>query len=192
MKPNCTKFLTKGNIMSNLQNVAVYIGTYSDLSAVNSDYKSVIELRLDNEMSDVFDAAIIKKTDLDNVLIIKKYESPTIEGGLIGGGVGLVAGLLATLFPELAVTEAMVGEASALSAAVGATAGHLDAGMSRSDLKDIGNSLQEGEYALIVTAMTDVGDRIEAAMSASEQYIQKKLNVDMDKLNKEIDKALNS
>ena len=192
MKPNCTKFLTKGNIMSNLQNVAVYIGTYSDLSAVNSDYKSVIELRLDNEMSDVFDAAIIKKTDLDNVLIIKKYESPTIEGGLIGGGVGLVAGLLATLFPELAVTEAMVGEASALSAAVGATAGHIDAGMSRSDLKDIGNSLQEGEYALVVTAMTDVGDRIEAAMSASEQYIQKKLNVDMDKLNKEIDKALNS
>ncbi|RUM69606.1 MAG: hypothetical protein DSZ08_06125 [Sulfurovum sp.] len=192
MKPNCTKFLTKGNIMSNLQNVAVYIGTYNDLSAVNSDYKSVIELRLDNEMSDVFDAAIIKKTNLDNVLIIKKYESPTIEGGLIGGGVGLVAGLLATLFPELAVTETMVGEASALSAAVGATAGHLDAGMSRSDLKDIGNSLQEGEYALIVTAMTDVGDRIEAAMSASEQYIQKKLNVDMDKLNKEIDKALNS
>ena len=192
MKPNCTKFLTKGNIMSNLQNVAVYIGTYSDLSAVNSDYKSVIELRLDNEMSDVFDAAIIKKTNLDNVLIIKKYESPTIEGGLIGGGVGLVAGLLATLFPELAVTETMVGEASALSAAVGATAGHIDAGMSRSDLKDIGNSLQEGEYALIVTAMTDVGDRIEAAMSASEQYIQKKLNVDMDKLNKEIDKALNS
>ncbi|RUM70607.1 MAG: hypothetical protein DSZ09_04175 [Sulfurovum sp.] len=192
MKPNCTKFLTKGNIMSNLQNVAVYIGTYSDLSAVNSDYKSVIELRLDNEMSDVFDAAIIKKTNLDNVLIIKKYESPTIEGGLIGGGVGLVAGLLATLFPELAVTEAMVGEASALSAAVGATAGHIDAGMSRSDLKDIGNSLQEGEYALVVTAMIDVGDRIEAAMSASEQYIQKKLNVDMDKLNKEIDKALNS
>jgi len=192
MKPNCTKFLTKGNIMSNLQNVAVYIGTYSDLSAVNSDYKSVIELRLDNEMSDVFDAAIIKKTNLDNVLIIKKYESPTIEGGLIGGGVGLVAGLLATLFPELAVTETMVGEASALSAAVGATAGHIDAGMSRSDLKDIGNSLQEGEYALVVTAMTDVGDRIEAAMSASEQYIQKKLNVDMDKLNTEIDKALNS
>jgi len=165
---------------------------YDDKSTAESDYKSLLELHLETEMSDVFDAALIKKTDLDNVLILRKYESPTIKDGAIGAGVGLVAGLIATLFPELAVTEAMVGEAAAASGVVGAIAGHVEKGMSNSDLRSIGDSLNEKEYAIVVSAETDVGDRIEAALNSSEQFIQQQLDADIDQINKDIHSALNS
>ena len=178
--------------MSNIKKASVFIGTYDDKATAESDYKAILELHLEVEMSDIFDAALIKKTDLDNVLILRKYESPTIKDGALGAGVGLVAGLIATLFPELAVTEAMVGEAAAATGAVGAVAGHIEKGMSSSDLRSIGDSLNEGEYAIVVAAETDVGDRIEAALKSSGQYIQQELDANMDQINKDIHDALNS
>jgi uncharacterized membrane protein len=56
--------------------------------------------------------------------------------------------------------------------ALGATAGHVVAGMSRSDLKDLGELLDAGASGLIVVAATDVEERVEAAIQRGKDVIK--------------------
>ena len=61
---------------------------------------------------------------------------------------------------------------------LGAVAGHAAAGMSRHDLKELGEQLDDGEAGLIVVGVTDVGSRIEQAMKKAQKVEQKQLKAD--------------
>ena len=76
---------------------------------------------------------------------------------------------------------------SAAGAGVGAIAGHAAGGMSRSDLKDIGELLDEGDSALILIAATDMQDKIDLAVTRAKKTLKKQLQADTDSLKKEID-----
>jgi uncharacterized membrane protein len=76
---------------------------------------------------------------------------------------------------------------SAAGAGVGAIAGHAAGGMSRSDLKDIGELLDEGDSALILIAATDMQHKIDLAVTRAKKTLKKQLQADTDSLKKEID-----
>ena len=61
---------------------------------------------------------------------------------------------------------------------VGALAGHAVAGMSRGDLKELGESLDEGEAGLVVVAVMDMASKIEKAMERAEKVQAKELRAD--------------
>ena len=61
---------------------------------------------------------------------------------------------------------------------LGAVAGHAAAGMSRSDLKELGEQLDKGQAGLVVVGVADVGAKIEAAMKKAEKVEQKELKAD--------------
>ncbi|MGB5280702.1 MAG: DUF1269 domain-containing protein, partial [Arenicellales bacterium] len=71
-------------------------------------------------------------------------------------------------------------------AAAGAIAGHAIAGMSRGDLKDLGEVLDEGESGLLVIAATDVGQRVENAISNARKVVNKEIKADQKELEKEL------
>lgn len=75
----------------------------------------------------------------------------------------------------------------ASGAAPGATAGHVVAGTSRSDLKDLGELLDAGTGGLIVVAATDVEGRVEAAIQRGKDIVKKQVQIDADGLKTEID-----
>jgi uncharacterized membrane protein len=76
---------------------------------------------------------------------------------------------------------------SAAGAGIGAIAGHAAGGMSRADLKDLGELLDEGGSALILIAATDVQARVDKALIRAKKTLKKEIQADTDSLKKEID-----
>jgi uncharacterized membrane protein len=111
----------------------VLVGIYGSKADAQADYDDV---KRPNSFSDfgVFDAALITK-DGDGRVGVNKDEKTTRQGALAGAVVGI-------LFPPLLVADV----------AIGALAGHLWGGMSRADMKDLGELLDKGEVALVVVA----------------------------------------
>ena len=76
-------------------------------------------------------------------------------------------------------------------ALLGAEAGHAAAGMSRSDRKELGESLDAGEAGLIVVGVTDMAAKIEEAMRRSEKLHKKQLKADAEALERDAKEVSN-
>jgi hypothetical protein len=100
---------------------------------------------------------VIQRRDDGKVKITKQHETSTRVGGALGAGVGLATGLVIALFPIAGLGLAVATTAG--GAVLGAVAGHAAAGMSRSDLKDLGEYLDTGQAGLVVVAVADMGPR---------------------------------
>src|SRR6478609_4648912 len=147
----------------------VYVGVYADVEAAKSDYQLIKDLHTREGLIDAYDAAVIERRSDGKVKIISKHETPTRVGGVLGGGVGLATGLVIVLFPFAAIGGGLLAATAAGGTVLGALAGHAAAGMSRNDLKELGESLDAGQAGLIVVGVTDMEARIEAAMRRSEK-----------------------
>src|SRR3954465_15405337 len=128
---------------------ALYViaAAYDDVDAAVSDYEAVKALYHEVRTSHDFDAAVIGKDADGKVRIVKKHEQPTRHGAAVGLGWGLAVGVTAALFPPVGIGIATAGGAGA---AIGGVAGHASKGMSRGDLKDLGEALDEGQAGLVV------------------------------------------
>jgi uncharacterized membrane protein len=156
----------------------VFSGTYSSVDLALEDYKAIHELHTDVQLIDAYDAAVIERRKDGKVKIVKKHETPTRVGGVLGGGVGLATGLVVALFPAAAIGGGLLLATTGGGAALGAVAGHAAAGMSRSDLKDLGEELDKGEAGLVVVGVSDLQSKIEAAMKNAEKVAEKELKAD--------------
>lgn len=158
--------------------------TYDDVSVAEDDYNAVKDLYYDLGVADSFDAAVISKVN-GRVKIVRKHEQPTRHGGWLGAGWGLAAGLGLALFPAIGIGVA--GWTAATGAGLGAIAGHVTGGMSRSDLKELGEHLDSGHAALVVAAASDVEARVEQALGHAIKVLKKQGGVDADALAKELE-----
>lgn len=155
-----------------------YLGVYADLDDAKADYEAVKDLHVELGLIDAYDAAIIERREDGKVKIVKKHETPTRVGGVLGGGVGLATGLVIALFPAAAIGTGLLAGTAAGGAVIGAVAGHAAAGMSRSDLKEAGEALDAGTAGLIVVGVSDMESKIEHAMKKAEKIEAKQLKAD--------------
>ena len=142
-----------------------YVGVYSDLAHAEADYELVKDLHTEVGLIDAYDAAVIERRDDGRVRITRKHETPTRVGGVLGGGVGLATGLVVALFPFAAIGGGLLAATTAGGAVLGAVAGHAAAGLSRSDLKELGEHLDAGQAGLVVVGVSDMRAKIERAMA---------------------------
>jgi uncharacterized membrane protein len=156
----------------------VYVGVYPSVEDAESDYELVKDLHTKAGMLDAYDAAVIEKRDDGKVRITKKHETPTRVGGVLGGGVGLATGLVVALFPFAALGAGLLVATTAGGAVLGAVAGHAAAGMSRSDLKDLGEYLDEGQAGLVVVGVSEMEDDIKGSMSKAEKVESREIQAD--------------
>jgi uncharacterized membrane protein len=138
---------------------------------------------------DAYDAAVIERRDDGKVKIAKKHETPTRVGGVLGGGVGLATGLVVALFPFAAIGGGLLAATAGGGAVLGAVAGHAAAGMSRDDLKELGEQLDSGQAGLVVVAVSDMGSKVEAAMKRAEKLEQKELKADTEQIERDAEEA---
>jgi uncharacterized membrane protein len=155
-----------------------YVGVYDDVSDADADYQLVKDLHVKAGLIDSYDAAVIERRADGKVKITKKHETPTRAGGVLGGGVGLATGLVLVLFPFAAVGGGLLLATTAGGAVLGAVAGHAAAGMSRHDLKDLGEHLDAGQAGLVVVGVSDMGAKIERAMKKARKVEAKELKAD--------------
>src|SRR3974390_2346756 len=116
----------------------VYAGVYGSVDDAIADYDAVHALHTEANVIDAYDAAVIERRADGKVKIVKKHETPTRVGGVAGAGVGLATGLVVALFPFAAIGGGLLALTTGGGAVLGAVAGHAAAGMSREDLKELG------------------------------------------------------
>jgi uncharacterized membrane protein len=172
-----------------IDTLLAYVGVYPDVEAAKADYDLVHELHMQAGLIDAYDAAVIERRDDGKVKIAKKHETPTRVGGVLGGGVGLATGLVVALFPFAAVGGGLLAATAGGGAVLGAVAGHAAAGMSRSDLKELGEELDKGQAGLVVVAVSDMGAKVEEAMKRAEKVEQKEIKADAEAIEKDASEA---
>ena len=74
-------------------------------------------------------------------------------------------------------------------AVLGAIAGHASAGMSRGDLKELGETLDTGQAGLVVVAVSDMQSKVKAAMKRAKKIEAKELKADQEALESEAKEA---
>jgi uncharacterized membrane protein len=121
---------------------------------------------------------VVERREDGKVKIVKKHETPTRVGGVLGGGVGLATGLVVALFPFAAIGGGLLAATAGGGAILGAVAGHAAAGMSRDDLKQLGEHLDAGQAGLVVVAVSDMGAKVERAMERAAKLEEKELKAD--------------
>jgi uncharacterized membrane protein len=157
---------------------AVYLGTYANVDDALADYDAVKALHTEAGLIDAYDAAVIERKADGKVKIIRKHETPTRVGGVLGGGVGLATGLVIALFPAAGIGAGLLAGTTAGGALLGAVAGHAAAGMSRNDLKEAGEQLDAGTAGLVAVGVADMGAKVEAAMKRAQKTEAKQLKAD--------------
>jgi uncharacterized membrane protein len=162
-----------------MDTLLVVAGVYDSVDDAKADYELVGDLHTEAGLIDAYDAAVIERTDTGKVRIVKKHETPTRVGGVLGGGMGLATGVVVALFPFAAVGGGLLAGTTAGGAILGAVAGHAAMGMSRHDLKELGEQLDEGTAGLVVVAVSDMGAKVERAMKRAQKLQQKELEADV-------------
>ncbi len=155
-----------------------YVGVYDSAADADADYEFVKDLHTKAGLIDAYDAAVIERRADGKVKITKKHETPTRAGGVLGAGVGLATGLVVVLFPFAAIGGGLVALTTGGGAVLGAVAGHASAGMSRHDLKELGEHLDTGQAGLVVVGVSDMGAKIEHSMKKARKVEARELKAD--------------
>src|ERR1700709_759645 len=93
-----------------IDTLMVFVGTYDTVEDAQADYQIGHDIHPEAGLMEAYDAAVIERRDDGKVKIVKKHETPTRVGGVLGGGVGLATGLVIALFPAAAIgTGLLVG-----------------------------------------------------------------------------------
>ena len=172
-----------------IDTLMAYVGVYDSVADAEADYDVVKQLHVEAGLIDAYDAAIVERRADGKVKLGKKHETPTRVGGVLGGGVGLATGLVVALFPFAAVGGGLLLGTTAGGAILGAVAGHAAAGMSRSDLKELGEHLDAGQAGLVVVAVSDMGAKVERAMKRAAKVQEKQLKADTEEIERDAKEA---
>jgi len=162
--------------MADNQNVFVFIASYGSVDDAMMDYTAVKQLYIDGAI-DTYDAAVVQK-DADGNVHVSKHEKPTQKGAWTGIAVGAVVGVL---FPPA------INPMAAAGGVTGGVIGHVWHGMSRSDMKDLGENLDAGTAALVVVGKSSLADKIAKATAKAQKTTEKQLNVDAKDFDKELE-----
>ena len=156
--------------------VFLFIATYPDEATAQADYDVVKALHTADAIGH-FDAAVVTKDEKGKVHV-NKDETPTRKGAWWGVAAGAALGLL---FPP-----SIIGSAAVLGAA-GGIAGHLWGGLSRSDVKELGDLIDEGQAALLVIGDLTVTEAVEKAETRAIKQLRKEVKVEAKALDKELE-----
>jgi uncharacterized membrane protein len=157
--------------------VFLYAAVYDDIGDAEADYEAVFDLHAAGLVG-TFDSAVIEKEG--DKVHVHKTEKPTQHGAWTGIAVGAIAGIL---FPPSIIGGAIVGGAA------GGVAGHLWGGMSRGDLKELGEALDEGQAAVIVVGESKIDEQIEKATKRARKTIEKQIDADAEELKRQLEEA---
>ncbi|MDQ4133481.1 MAG: DUF1269 domain-containing protein [Actinomycetota bacterium] len=153
----------------------VFVASYSDEEQARLDYETLNDLHAEGVVGS-YDAAILRK-DEDGKVHLRKHEKPTQHGVEAGVIVGALAGIL---FPPSILASAVV------TGVAGGLIGHFWKGMSRADMKELGEFLDESEAALVVVGESKLEEYLEREIKRAEKRMAKEIKGDV----KDFEKAL--
>ena len=159
--------------------VFIYAGEYDSVEDAKADLEALKELHSEHVVG-TYDAAVVTKDENGKVKIVDKIEKPTQHGGWYGAAIGAALGLI---FPPGILLGGILG------AGAGALIGHLEGGMSREDIREIGELLENSEAALIVVGEATIERAVSEATERAKRELKKEVRADAREMDKAIDEA---
>jgi len=159
--------------------VFMYAGEYDSVEDAKADLEALKELHREHVVG-TYDAAVVTKNEEGKVEIVDKIEKPTQHGGWAGMAVGAAMGLI---FPPGILVGGLLG------AGAGALIGHLEGGMSRSDIREVGEMLDNSEAALIVVGESTIERAVDEATERAKQELKKEIRADAREMERAVDEA---
>jgi uncharacterized membrane protein len=163
--------------MAKPESVFIYIGTYPGEAQARDDYQTIKDLHSLGAVG-TYDAAVVTKDD--GKVHVNKDEMATRHGAWGGAAAGAAIGIL---FPPAVIGTALVG------AAVGGVAGHLWRGMSRADVKEFGEVIDDGQAALVVVGESQLEQALDKATLRAEKHVARELDVSPDDIDRAVREA---
>jgi uncharacterized membrane protein len=159
--------------------VFLYAGEYDSVDDARADLETLKELHREHVVG-TYDAAVVTKNEDGKVDIVDKIEKPTQHGGWAGMAVGAAMGLI---FPPGILVGGLLG------AGAGALIGHLEGGMSRDDVKEVGEMLDNSEAALIVVGEATIEQAVDDATRQAKRELKKEIRADAREMERAVDEA---
>jgi uncharacterized membrane protein len=158
--------------------VFLYLATYDSAGDARADFEAVKALHKDH-MLGTYDAAVITKDDHGHVHV-DKHEKPTQHAAWTGVAAGAVIGIIFP--PSLLVGAAAGGLAGGLM-------GHFWKGMSRKDVKELGELLDEGQAALLIIGESALETYVDGALTKARKRVTREVDMESKVLRKELAQA---
>ena len=165
--------------------LVVIANQYHSEADALTDFDDVRQLYTELGVIEAFDAAVLTRKADGKVEIVKRVAGPTRHGAAVGMGAGLALGAALALFPAITLAGGLLAGGT-LGAGAGAIAGHMVSGMSRSDLKDLGELLDNGTSGLVVVVESIVQARVEATITRAKHRAKAPVQTDIDAMKKEL------
>ena len=120
------------------------------------------------------------RKEADGKVRVTKTEKPIQHGAWSGAGVGSTRGArVPARAPRQRDRRRRRGQIDRA----------LSKGISRGDLKDLGDELEAGSAAVIVIGESKIEEQLEKAMARANKLIEKQVDADAEELKREIDVA---
>jgi len=161
--------------MSKSDGTFILVATYPDELTARDDYESVKDAHAMGLVGS-YDAAVVTK-DASGKIHESKHETATRHGTWWGIAAGAAVGVL---FPPSIIGAAAAG------GVVGGIGGHLAKGMSRSQVKELGDFIDPGEAGLVVVGESKIAVSLQRAVTRAEKQTSKELDVNP----KDVDRIL--
>jgi uncharacterized membrane protein len=146
--------------------VFLYVARYENEDDARSDYQLLLDLHAAGVVG-TYDAAVVTK-DNDKVHV-HKHEKPTQHGAWTGIAVGAVVGIIFP--PSILGTAAVAGVAGGLI-------GHFWGGLSRGDVKALGEFLDEGQAALLVIGKSKLQEVLDRELKRATKSMERQIKAD--------------
>jgi uncharacterized membrane protein len=142
--------------------IYVYMALYHSQPDAWLDWDAVKDLHSAGVVES-YDAAIVTKED-DGKVHVSKVEKTTRKGAWTG--VGVAAGAL-----------------------TGGLIGHVKRGMSRKDMRELGEFLDQGDAALVIMSRHQLSAALASATIHAKDHVEKELKADQKAVEDELEKA---
>ncbi|HWC38483.1 MAG TPA: DUF1269 domain-containing protein [Acidimicrobiales bacterium] len=157
--------------------VFLYVARYPNEAEAREDYQLLVELHAAGVVG-TYDAAVVTKDD--HKVHVHKHEKPTQHGAWTGIAVGAVVGII---FPP-----SIIGSA-AVAGVAGGLIGHFWGGLSRSDVKALGDFLDEGQAALLVIGKSKLQQVLDRELKRATKSMEREIKADRRHVEKTLEES---
>jgi uncharacterized membrane protein len=168
----------KERAMAEQDGVFLYVGTYGDEATARADCRLVQELHQAKAIGS-YDALVVTRDDAGKVHV-HKDNTAVRRGGWAGAVVGATVGVV---LPPAMLAAAVVG------AATGGVGAHLRQHLSRSDVKELGDLIGQGQAALVVVGRSRLDDVLDGGQLSAQKHVSKQLGVKAKDLDEAVHQA---
>ena len=168
--------------------IFVLAAGYDDVDAALADYHALEAAYKHVGTSLDFDATVVAREPDGKVKIVERHDEHQREGTTVGLGWGLAAGAVAALFPAVGIVSALAvgGGAGAL---IGRLTHKASSGISRDDLKALGEVLDQGQAGLVVVYGPDMADRVGGEITRANAKVRRSTDISPQELAAELREA---